>query len=226
MFEFLKKVFRLPAQIFNSIVELIFGSKKENKTVSGIAGLILDGCKAVLDFVKAIGTTITGFFMNNEKTIARAFWASLLVAGAAALTVGLWPAALAAVASFSVAGYSIASLVGTGFAAQVAATAAVAATLTSASVYTLAAVSSFVGFITSCFTKKATHAANEADILNDEELFNIPGSSTSLANLGGSALQAQASKDAAPVYASLAQAKTYAAVTEEQSYSNNRGYTA
>ena len=82
--------------------------------------------------------------------------------GAAALTVAFWPAALAAVTGFTIAGYSIASVVGAGFAAQVAATAGVGAILASAAVYAIATVVNLITAIKNCFTKKPD-SANEGE---------------------------------------------------------------
>jgi hypothetical protein len=167
--EFMSSVFRLPARIFNDLSTLVLGgyAKNKDKPFLGLLGLLLEGVKSVLDLGKWIGRTITSFFKEHEKAIAAAFWMSLLIGGAAALTVAFWPAALALVANFTIAGYSIASVVGAGYAAQVAATAAVATVLTSAAVYTVAAVGNFVNFVKSCFTKDP-FPANEAEFECDE----------------------------------------------------------
>lgn len=175
--EFMSATFRLPARVFGGIVALVLGdygrkrdgSINEKKSFLGLLGLVLEGAKLILDFGKAIGRTLTNFIKNHQQAIASAFWMSLLIGGAAALTVAFWPAALAAVTSFSIAGYSIASVVGTGFAAQVGATAGVAAVLSSAAVYSVAAVVNFFSFVKGCFSKKAP-SANEAEFGADEDL--------------------------------------------------------
>jgi hypothetical protein len=160
--EFMVGTARLPAKILAGIFALVLGDyarneegkAKKNGVFRGLLGLILDGFKLLLEIGKAIGRVTTDFIREHQDAIATAFWVSLLVAGAAALTVAFWPAALAAVTGFTVAGYSIASLVGTGFAAQVAATAGVGAVLASAAVYAVAAVVNFFTALRDCFTRK------------------------------------------------------------------------
>lgn len=158
--EFMRDTFRSPAAIFDNIVKLILGdharkkdgsADKEAKPFLGLLGLIMEG-------VKWIGKNVTGFLKNHRDAIASAFWLSLIVGGAAALTVAFWPAALAAVANFTIAGFSIASVVGTGFAAQVGATAGIAAVAASVATYAVATVANFVNWVKSCCTKKAPSA--------------------------------------------------------------------
>jgi hypothetical protein len=151
--QFAYSVFTLPAKAFAGIVSLVFGDfarKSDGSVVKGegfrgLLGLVLDG-------VKFLGKSITNFLQNHKQAIATAFWASLAVAGAAVLTVALWPAALAAVTAFSVYGVSIASVVGTGFAAQLLGVGVVAAVLTSAAVYASAAVVNTLNAIKNFFT--------------------------------------------------------------------------
>ncbi|MBN9229617.1 MAG: hypothetical protein J0I93_02095, partial [Legionella sp.] len=57
----------------------------------GLLGLIANG-------VQWLGSAISSFMYNNRMGAGIWFWSSLFVAGAAALTLFLWPAALAAVA--------------------------------------------------------------------------------------------------------------------------------
>jgi hypothetical protein len=158
--EFAQFTFRMPAKILAFLVGLIIGDRvrrkdgtiDEGKTSPSLFGLILDIGRGILNFGKAIGKGITGFLRNQEGAIATAFWMSLLLGGAAALTVAYWPAALNFVVNFNIAGYSIASLVGADFVAQVAATAGVTVLATSALVYATALVAGIVGFIARCFT--------------------------------------------------------------------------
>lgn len=166
--QFFSGVFYSPAWIFSGLTNLFLGSfKKEQgryvtdedgkyETNPGLFALTVDAIKwggsFILDASKYVARTIADFISNHQQAIAIAFWASLAVAAAAALTVAFWPAALAAVTGFSIYGVSIATVVGTGFAAQVAATAGLAAIATSATVYISAAVvnaiSDIVGFFT------------------------------------------------------------------------------
>jgi hypothetical protein len=172
--EIMSAFFRLPARVLGGIVGLLLGdyarkrdgSITDTKPFLGLLGVVLESAKFILDLGRATGRMITNLIKNHQQAIASAFWVSLLVGGAAALTVALWPAALAAVTSFSIAGYSIASVVGTGFAAQVGAIAGIGAVLSSAAVYSVAAVANFVSFVKGCFTKKAP-PANEADFVPD-----------------------------------------------------------
>ncbi|KGP64049.1 hypothetical protein EP47_03765 [Legionella norrlandica] len=177
--QFATGVFYLPATVFSGLTNLFLGSYAKDKRGNYITddegnyvkyrGLI----SLTLDAVKYVGTSIANFISNHKKAIAVAFWASLVVAGAAALTVAFWPAALAAVANFTVLGFSIAALVGTGYAAQVAATAGVAAVVTSAAVYAGAAVinavKSLVGF---CAGLRSKASSNKVDFepANDDEI--------------------------------------------------------
>lgn len=136
--------FYLPARVFSGMTNLLLGSTSYDKYGDeehsrGLFGFVVDSAKFVanllLDATKYVARGVSNFVADHKKAIAVAFWASLAVAGAVALTVAFWPAALAAVVNFTVAGVSIASLVGSGFVAQVAATAGLAAIATSAAVY-------------------------------------------------------------------------------------------
>lgn len=192
--EFMYSIFRLPAAIFNGIATLTFGgyalekdgSYNKNKQIRGLLGIILDGAKYLLDLGKTVGRAISSFLKSHEQAIASAFWISLLIGGGAALMVAFWPAALVFVTNLSIAGYSIASLVGSGFTAQVAATAAIGTVLASTAVYTVAAVANFIDFAKNCCTRD-TSSANEAPFVAqnlcdvDEECFTP----SALSKLGG-----------------------------------------
>ncbi len=183
--DFMAGVFRLPARVLGGLVALVLGANVLNRSVSGLLGLLINGANAVLNGVKTIGRGITGLIMGHQKAIASAFWMSLLVGGAAALTVAFWPAALAAVVNFSVAGYSIASVVGTNFAAQVGATAGVGAVLTSGAVYSVASVANFFNYLASCcFPKKPTPEDSKPFVSVEAP---VKRSATSLSKLSTSA---------------------------------------
>lgn len=178
--QFATGVFYLPAGVFSGLTNLFLGSYvKDNRgnyvtddegnymRNRGLFGLTLDAAKY-------IGTGISNFISNHKKAIAVAFWSSLAVAGIAALTVALWPAALAAVTGFTVFGVSIASVVGTGFAAQVAATAGVAGALTSVGVYVGATVVNAFNALKDCFTNwRKSSSKSENESVNDENFDEV-----------------------------------------------------
>ncbi|KTC91619.1 hypothetical protein OQJ15_13190 [Fluoribacter dumoffii] len=152
-----KKVFYAPANAFSGIANAVLGHtqitthnefgrqysrpKMENKP--GLIGLLAEG-------IKTVSRSAANFLANHKQAIATAFWASLAVAGAAALTLFLWPAALTAVATFSVYGLSIAAVAGANALAQIGLAAGLAAAATSAVIYTGAAVGNFVSWIADC----------------------------------------------------------------------------
>ncbi|HAU1605860.1 TPA: hypothetical protein JBJ19_13635 [Legionella pneumophila] len=175
--QFATGVFYLPAAVFSGLTNLFLGSYAKDKRGNyiqdedgnyvrnrGLIGLTLDA-------VKYLGTSVANFISNHQKAISVAFWSSLVVAGVAALTVAFWPAALAAVVNFSVFGVSIASVVGTGYAAQVAATAGVAAALTTAGVYVGATVVNAFNALRECISNlrsKKPSSNPEFTPVNDE----------------------------------------------------------
>ncbi|HAT9316056.1 TPA: lpg2884 family Dot/Icm T4SS effector [Legionella pneumophila subsp. pneumophila] len=175
--QFATGVFYLPAAVFSGLTNLFLGSYSKDKRGNyiqdedgnyvrnrGLIGLTLDA-------VKYLGTSVANFISNHQKAISVAFWSSLVVAGAAALTVAFWPAALAAVVNFSVFGVSIASVVGAGYAAQVAATAGVAAALTSTGVYLGATVVNAFNALRECISNmrsKKPSSNPEFTPVNDE----------------------------------------------------------
>lgn len=169
--EFFRGAFLLPAKAFSGLNGLLFGSYKYEQDKDGIVvdkngdKVIQKGFRnvrevepgilgSILDGIKFLGRTLSNFVHNHEQAIATAFWTSLVVAGAAVLTVFLLPAALAAVTTFTIAGVSIASVVGTGLVAQLGAVAAVAAAVTSAAVYLTAGITNTINWISDCFTSK------------------------------------------------------------------------
>jgi hypothetical protein len=182
--------FYLPARIFSGITGLLLGedyvnSKGKKAVFNGLFGVTVDAVKFVLNVLlgavqyiansllnaaKYLVRGISNFIGNHQKAIAVAFWSSLVVAGAAALTVALWPAALAAVTGFTIGGISIASLVGTGFAAQVAATGGVAAIATSAVVFTGAAIVNTLTGIRDFFVNRRNAKADKRELTSSSIL--------------------------------------------------------
>jgi len=200
--QFAKGFFQLPGTIFSSITGFIFGSNKKDDDgkyklmQDSDAMFIYDQNDApvyeknhsLLGWLSVAGRAVGNFFSDHKTAISTAFWTSLVLGGAAALTVALWPAALAAVATFSIGGLSIAGIVGTGFAAQVAAVGGVAAVAASFLSYTGAAVVNGVSALVARFS------SDSSDLGED---YN--GSQQSpLAGLGGSTAQATQQDSPAP----------------------------
>lgn len=138
--EFLKGVGYLPATVFSGLVNIAFGStqKDEGQVVldennnpvvnPSLLGLILSS-------IQYVARSIADMIANNKTAITVAFWSSLALAGAAALTVFLWPAALTAVTTFSIFGISIAGVVGADVLLQTGAVGALAFAATSVATY-------------------------------------------------------------------------------------------
>ncbi len=184
--DFAKGVFYLPAYAVSGISALLLGAtyldqEGEKQNFRGIFGLAVDAVRFVgnfiLDATKFVARGITNFITNHQKAIAVAFWSSLVLAGAAALTVAFWPAALAAVTEFTVAGVSIASLVGTGYLAQVGAVAAAATVATSAVVYVGAAVINTFTAIGAFFSGRKKGSPSDFEKSGEENRTKLDGQS-------------------------------------------------
>lgn len=203
----------MPAKALGLITGLFLGANEYNKkdgsvdekrSFPGILGLTVLIATGILNGIKALGRGITGLVANHQRAIATAFWMSLLAAGAAALTLALWPAALAAVANFTIAGLSIASVFGANAAVQIGAAAGISALLASTVTYTIAGIANFVNFLKNCCSPKAP-AANQADFVEADVV--VEGSAKHLRKLGKSAVPVELSSvnDAAPVHGSVLQ---------------------
>lgn len=105
-----------------------------------------------------MATAFSSFISRHKTAIAAAFWISLALTTAAVLTAFFWPAALAAVVSFSVAGFSIAGIVGTGLGAQLGVIAGLAAVgsvaLSVVGVHIAAILTSVYNFFKECCGKQ------------------------------------------------------------------------
>lgn len=202
MFKFL---FRLPAFLLEGLMLFIFGSER---SFPGLIGGTINLIKGLFNMIKSVVNGLTNLVSDNRDAIASAFWTSLLVGGAAALTVAYSPAALAAVVGFKVLGYSIASVVGSNFAAQVAATAGVGAVLGSAAVYSMASIVNFCRFVKNCcFSKRP----EQAGFVFEAQETKANGSAVALSQLGSnaSAHSATRSVEQAPTHvASLHKTKS------------------
>lgn len=140
---------KLPGTIFSGITTIFFGSHKHDEDgeylikgrrvkANNDVEYLYDTNPSFIGFIASVFRSIGNFVADHTTEIAAAFWISLLVGGGVALAVAFWPAALAAIVSFQVAGLSIAAVVGTGFAAQVAAVGGLAAVAASALTYVAA----------------------------------------------------------------------------------------
>ena len=151
-------VVKLPGTIVSGIFDLIFGYKdKEGQNKDGLLGLLMDG-------IKAVGRGISTFIKDHTKLIAAAFWLSLATGVAAGLTLFLWPAALTAVATFSVYGFSIAGIVGANALAQIGFAAGLAFAATSVLTYTVGTVVNLISWLVNACTgnngdKQPTHTS-------------------------------------------------------------------
>ncbi len=192
--EFFTGFFYSPAIAFSGLTNLLLGSYKrdtddnikkastaESNTNPGILGYFLNA-------VMYVARGVSNFIYNHKTAIATAFWASLVLAGAAALTVFLWPAALTAVATFSIYGLSIAGIVGAEAAAQIGAIAALTFVATSVATYVGAGVVNTINWLISCC--KPTTGQNQQQTeptteptLTEEAPTNVKGSAATLAKL-------------------------------------------
>ncbi len=157
----------LPANALSGLTNLLLGSTsvdEDGETVvkRGLLGLALDG-------IKFVARSAADFIAEHKKAIATAAWLSLAGAGAVALTLFLWPAALAAVASFSIYGFSIAGVVGANTLAQIGLAAGLAAAATSAVTYAGAAVGNFISWVADCCRNLRSKSAKPTTSLSKED---------------------------------------------------------
>ncbi len=171
--EFFTGFFYLPARAFSGLTNLLLGSYKRDeegniKKASTAESNINPGILGyLLNSVMYVTRAVSNFIYNYQTTIAAAFWASLVLAGAAALTVFLWPAALTAVATFSIYGLSIAGIVGAEAAAQIGAIAALTFVATSAATWAVSGVVNTINWLISC-CKPSTSKVEPQPELNNQ----------------------------------------------------------
>lgn len=181
----------LPADIFIGAVNLTLGSSQKNKegevkTKRGLLGLLLDG-------VKSVAQSTANFIGAHRGAISVAAWLSLTAAAGVGLTLFLWPAALTAVATFTVYGFSIAGIVGANTALQIGFAAGLAAAAASVGTYLTAAAVNTVSAIASYFkrpSKTDKLAASNEESLSDESSHShdeIPDTNPSLILLNSQA---------------------------------------
>lgn len=232
--QFAYKTFVFPAAVFSVLTSGLLGSNPKNnkneylvdaQTKKPVNENGLFGW--VADIFKAIARSVANFISNHKDAIAIAFWSSLAVGGAAALTVALWPAALTAVAAFSVYGFSIAGIVGTGFAAQVAAIGGLAAVATSVATYTVAAVVNTITGIAHFFSgrNKGSVLSTTTTVSTSENDKNesLNSSSIQFAKLGSKSVESPASS-VAPIHTASILAKPEVANEEVAAPSSNMSY--
>ncbi|MCW8470293.1 hypothetical protein OQJ19_06440 [Fluoribacter gormanii] len=174
--DFMKGVAYLPANAFTGLVKLTLGSTEkvdryddqdqligqETVVKPGLLGLAVDG-------IKFVGRSISDFLYEHRKAIATAAWLSLAAAGAVALTLFLWPAALTAVASFSIYGLSIAGIAGANALAQIGLASLLTFTAVSAVTYVGAGIGNFVKWCASCCKNLKSKAPEGNPVLENEE---------------------------------------------------------
>jgi len=110
---------------------------------------------------------LSGLVKKHQKAISIAVWVSVAAAIAITALVVLWPVALAAIVNFTILGVSIASVVDTGFFAQVGAVAGLTALAASVAVYTAASITNFVKGAKKFFT--GSSSSSDKSLLNEEE---------------------------------------------------------
>ena len=143
----------------------------------GLLGLIANG-------VQWLGSAISSFMYNNRMGAGIWFWSSLFVAGAAALTLFLWPAALAAVAGVSVFGVSIGAIAGASVLAQIGLSAAVIATAVTAANIIAGVVKGIVNSIKGCI--RSVGNLPEPHVASSTAATVVPGSHRTInQELGG-----------------------------------------
>lgn len=174
--EFMTTVGYLPATAFSGLANLVLGSTKKNRdgetqldvndkpvTNRGILGYALDG-------VKYVARSTADFIAEHKKAISVAAWLSLAAAGGVALTLFLWPAALTAVATFSIYGFSIAGIVGANTALQIGFAAGLAATAASVGTYLTAALANTFSAVAGYFKRPSKKQELSSESSNDEDI--------------------------------------------------------
>lgn len=165
----------LPATIFSGLLNITFGHTQTDdqgniQLDKEKQPIVRDGFVSfALDVIKELGRDIADLAASNKRAIAIAFWFSLTVAGGLALTLFLWPAALTAVANFSIFGFSIAGLVGTNSLLQIGVAAGLAAAATSVATYfTDAVVNAITALVNACSgAPKTSDSSDDFDNSND-----------------------------------------------------------
>lgn len=203
---FLKAVVMLPGNMLNKLLSAALGSYK--RTPNGHIEVDTNGQKLInsgilghiVEVLKILGLDISNTIYKHRQIIGLAFWTSLLVANITAFTLTLFPGVLATLASLTIAGISIVSLVGSNTLLQLAVISALFAAATNFATYVGAAASNAIHTISSFVTrgKEKNDFKNlkkqEKIASNEEE--NLIGSANKLRELGSSLSPIQENKKA------------------------------
>lgn len=181
--EFMGHVAMAPANAFSGLTSLILGSyqrtkggriKTDDETGEKLENwsllyILTTAAHIGIEGIKRAGVAVAEFVSEHKKAIAAAAWISLLAAGAVALTLFLWPAALAAVASFSIGGLSIAAIAGPSALAQIGLAAGLTAAAASVATYVSAAVvkgvSALIDFCKGC--RKSSQSSLVSEVTSE-----------------------------------------------------------
>lgn len=179
---------KLPGMILSGLSALAFGYTEKNeqgetKKRHGLFSLLLTG-------LIAIGRGLTNIIAKHITAVSTAFWLSLIVGGALALTVFLLPAALTAITSFSVFGFTLGGLIG-GFSigAQSAVIGGLAALATSVVTYACTAIVNGISALINKCCSSHTKSELDTKTSSDEKhgAKHTRTSASTLKGLGGSA---------------------------------------
>jgi hypothetical protein len=168
----------LPANLFSGFANILLGgSKREHGTIvrddEGYAVITPSVLGLLTEIVKSIGSSLSDLIYEHKKAIAIAGWLSMAIGGGAALTLYLWPAALTAVATYAIYGYSIEAIVGTGVTAQIGFASGLAAAATSAITYLTDGVVNAISWLKACCRAPAPSADKSQMIPGNEKSDNI-----------------------------------------------------
>jgi hypothetical protein len=184
-------IFYLPAKIFSGMTNLLLGSTSIDKYGDeehsrGLFGFAVDAVRFVtnllFDATKYLARGFAGLLGKQMLPITVALWTALAVG----LTVAFWPAALAAIANFTIAGVSIASLVGTNVILQGLTATGLAALVTGTATFIGATVVNVFNAVKNFFSGSKPQA-NPDEPASEED---APDANTSAAALAALSTQA------------------------------------
>lgn len=180
-----KGIYNFPGNAVTAVGNFIFGNAKiqlneESSRFSRLRRLGLVG--SVLAAVEYLSTSISSFLSNHQTAITRGFWIGLATAAAVAITgtvlAFVYPGLVAAAATYTILGLSIATIAGTNVAAQIAVASAVAFAAANAATYAVATVYNAISSIVSFISEKFAPSSN-VDLEEAPEEALVQGSSLS-----------------------------------------------
>lgn len=178
--EFAVGFVNFPGTALSRMSNIVFGHTEKNedgKKDKETKGLLDD----LFNGIKFVTKGISNFIRAHQQAISIAFWASLLVGGAVALSLFLLPATyLAAVAAFPIYGLTIAGIVGPNILMQIGLAAGLAAAAASAVTYLTAAVVNSITAISNYFEPTKTSKTSAS---SDESYEDSHGSARKMAHL-------------------------------------------